>query len=331
MAKDIIISDLFFEKILENIDCLAMVVDGKGYIKFGNPKFLDFSGLGKKESFDKNWIEKIVPEDKRPSAKKAFDSIKGKKKLYKLALPILGVGNLEIYSSWMVMPLGEDKPAMFLFMGEEDRISVSLEVDVQNVAPEDVKASQGEVIRAIFEASRICEPGTARHASRVMYFAEILANKLKIRRERVEKLKIAALLHDLGKLLVDHKVLFKKGKLTKEEFDHIKKHLDWGVEIAKMFYFLEDIIPIIENHHENYDGRGYPGGARGKDIPIEARILSIADVYEALTADRPYRKAFSREEAIAIMEYEKGYKLDPRITNIFLDMVKEGKFKGSSD
>jgi HD-GYP domain-containing protein (c-di-GMP phosphodiesterase class II) len=177
----------------------------------------------------------------------------------------------------------------------------------------------------LFTAAGTTDPETAKHAARSMVFAVALAKKLKISKERIEKLKIASLLHDVGKLAISQKILFKKGKLDREEFDEIKKHPHWGSEIVHMVYFLRDIVPILINHHENYDGSGYPKGVKGDRIPLEARILSIADIYEALTADRPYRKGFSRKEAIAIMEEEKGRKLDPEITDIFLDMVRKRK------
>ena len=141
-------------------------------------------------------------------------------------------------------------------------------------------------------------------------------------------MRIAALLHDLGKLAVDQKVLFKKGKLNEEEFEEVKTHLQWGYDILQLFYFMEDVVFIMDKHHENHDGKGYPMGISGKKIPIEAKILTVADIYEALTSDRPYRKAFSVKDAVAIMEYEKGHKLDPHITDTFLDMVREGGFEG---
>ena len=145
-------------------------------------------------------------------------------------------------------------------------------------------------------------------------------------KERIEKLKTACLLHDLGKLAVDEKILFKKGKLTAKEYDEMKKHPGWGTDVVRLVYFLKDIIPIMANHHENFNGTGYPKGIDGENIPLEARILSVADIYEALTADRPYRKGYSVVEAVVIMKEEKGKKLDPEITDVFLDMVEKGEF-----
>jgi putative nucleotidyltransferase with HDIG domain len=179
-----------------------------------------------------------------------------------------------------------------------------------------------EVAMLLFEAAEKCDPETAKHALRSMSFSERLAREIGLSPKKIENLKTAALLHDLGKLAVNPGVLFKAGKLTTDEFDHIKRHIVWGTDLLGRIYFLTDIVAIMSGHHENYDGRGYPDGIAGEAIPLEARILSVADIYEALTADRPYREAFLLEEAIAIMEYEKGHKLDPRLTDIFLAMIK---------
>ena len=160
-----------------------------------------------------------------------------------------------------------------------------------------------------------------------MSLAVALAKKLGLSKTKIERLKVASLLHDLGKLAIDEAILFKAGKLTKEEFEQIKKHPRWGTEVAQLVYFLDDVIPIMIGHHENYDGTGYPNGVKGKDISLEARILSIADIYEALIEDRPYRKGFPKKKAIEIMESEKGWKLDARITDIFIEMIKNEKFK----
>jgi len=145
--------------------------------------------------------------------------------------------------------------------------------------------------------------------------------------EDIEALKIAALLHDIGKLAVDERILFKKGSLDDKEFEEMKKHPGLSAEMIKSVSFLSPILPIVVSHHENFDGSGYPRGVGGEDIPLEARILSIADMYEALTTDRPYRKAFSREEAIEIMEDSKGWKLDPKLTDVFLEMVRGDKLE----
>lgn len=325
--REIVLFKLLFQKLLENLDAIVMVTDSSGSIVFANLKYLDYFGFSAKDIIGEHWTDNIVPEDKKESIDKIFEDIIKNEVVSQIETPVLGVGNLRKHMCWMVTPLDDKPEPLYMFVGQEGKSLFSPQIKVHASTPKRIKAAGKEIIKLIFAAAKRAEPETAQHSSRVMFFAEALAKKLKITEEKIYDLKIAAMLHDLGKLAVDHRVLFKKGKLDAEEFNHIKSHLKWGADIARLIYFLKDVVPIMANHHENYDGRGYPCGVSGEGIPIEARILSIADIYEALTADRPYRKAFSEEEAIAIMEYEKGHKLDPRITEIFLDMIKNNQLK----
>lgn len=325
--REIVLFKLFFQKLLENLDAIVMVTDSSGHIVFSNLKYLEYFGFTEKDVVGEYWVDSIIPEDKRSSAEDIFANLKENGILAQVETPVLGVGNLQKHMCWIVLPLDDKPEPLYMFIGQEGKCLFTPHIKVHAATPRRIHSACKEIVELIFEASRRAEPETARHASRVMFFAEALAKKLKLKDDKIYDLKIAAMLHDLGKLAVDHRVLFKKGKLDSEEFEHIKRHLKWGADIARLIYFLKDVVPIMANHHENYDGRGYPRGVAGEEIPIEARILSIADIYEALTADRPYRKAFSEDEALAIMEYEKGHKLDPRITDVFLDMVRKGKMK----
>lgn len=324
--RNIVLWGLFFEKILEHIDAFIIVADSSGGVVFANRRFLDFFCFIKNDIVNKNWIETIIPRSSREDVEKIFTFMKSSKELKQFDAPVSINEHGEKYFSWTGIPLKEDEGFLYMFIGRKGKSSEKPVVKAHPSSPKKLNDVYREMIEVLYEASKACEPETAKHAYRVMLFAERLAKRLKFSKDDIEKIKSAALLHDLGKLLVDEKVLFKNGNLNKHEFEHIKKHLNWGYEVMHLMYFMKDIIPIMAGHHENYDGRGYPVGTRGEEIPIEARILSVADIYEALTANRPYRKAFSREEAVAIMEYEKGHKLDPAITEIFLKMVREGKF-----
>jgi len=325
--RDIVLWRLFFEKLLQNIDASVVVTDNKGHIVFANKMFVDYFRFSRKNIIGKYWMPEIMPGTRQRDAQRIFDTIKQMKTLARFDTPVLTDGKREKYFCWTSIPLKEKRRMFFMFIGREKKCRAGSALKIRAYNAKNLNASYREVIDAIFAASKISEPSTARHANRVMSFVVPLARKLKIRKEKIEILKIASLLHDLGKLAVDKKILFKKGKLNKKEFDEVKKHPHWGAEAVHLVYFLHDIVPIMADHHEDYDGTGYPVGMKGNDIPLEARILSVADIYEALTADRPYRKAFSKREAIAIMENEKGHKLDPQITDIFLDMIKKGKIK----
>ena len=319
--------ELFFKKLLQNIDAPVMVADPDGNVVFANKKYLKLFGFSEEDIIGKRWIEEIIPESKREAVRRIIDDIKKSETLSRFDAPVIKAEGVEKYLRWVGIPLSEKETFLYMFVGRETELSEDADVKVHSSSPEKISTVHEEIVNVIFEASRVSEPDTAEHAARVVSFATALAEKMNIGKERIEGLKVACLLHDLGKLAVDEKILYKKGKLDKDEFEQIKKHPHLGSKVASLVYFLRDIIPIMANHHENYDGSGYPSGIKGEDIPVEARILSVADIYEALTADRPYRKGFTREEAISIIEKEKGHKLDPGITDIFLKMVREGKIK----
>ena len=164
---------------------------------------------------------------------------------------------------------------------------------------------------------------TEGHSERVSNYAELLADKLGVSVEEKERIKKASLLHDLAKIGVPDKVLNKKGSLNDDEFAIIKEHPVLGAKILKPIEQFKDIIPYVLYHHESYDGSGYPHGISGDSIPFGARIIAVADVFDALTTGRSYRDAFPLEDAIKELEKIKGIKLDPYLTDIFLQIVRE--------
>jgi len=140
----------------------------------------------------------------------------------------------------------------------------------------------------------------------------------------------SAQLHDVGKIAVRDSILQKPGKLTSEEFDEIKKHTTYGKEIIERIKrktsekeFLEHAEIFAATHHEKWDGNGYPKGLKGKDIPLQGRLMAIADVYDALVSDRPYKKAFPHEEAVRIISEGKGTHFEPTLVDLFLKVANE--------
>jgi putative nucleotidyltransferase with HDIG domain len=136
--------------------------------------------------------------------------------------------------------------------------------------------------------------------------------------------RIGALLHDVGKLMVPAEVLNKPGKLTDEEWAMVRSHPSAGVELLADIEFPWDVRPIVESHHERWDGKGYPHGLVGTDIPLTARVLCIADVYDALTSQRSYKKAFTHDEAMDIMRADVGTQFDPALFPVFEEIVRTG-------
>jgi len=185
------------------------------------------------------------------------------------------------------------------------------------------RASQS-VVEAIFAFAKSIEAKdhyTGEHGEKTVFYATEIAKILRLPREEIERIKMASLLHDLGKIGISEKILLKKGKLTKSEFEEIKKHPQIGADIIRPIQFLHNIFPLILHHHEKWDGTGYPTGLKGKEIPLGARIIAVADTFEALSSDRSYRNAFTPDIAIKIIRENMGTQFDPAVVNAFLKVV----------
>jgi len=182
-----------------------------------------------------------------------------------------------------------------------------------------------EAIFAFAKAIELRDHYTGEHVEKTVLYATKLGRSLKLSMEEIENLRQAAILHDLGKLGISDKILLKNSKLTDSEYTQIKKHPQIAADILRPIHFLRSVIPYILYHHERWDGRGYPCGLQGELIPVGARIIAIADVFQALTSNRPYRKAFTKDEAVRIMKEGAGSQYDPKIVKVFLKLIKDKK------
>jgi putative nucleotidyltransferase with HDIG domain len=157
------------------------------------------------------------------------------------------------------------------------------------------------------------------HIRRVQVYALELAKLLGVKDERqLKAIEAAALLHDMGKLAIPEHILNKPGKLTGPEFEKMKLHADIGADLLSAVKFPYPVVPIVRHHHEQWNGKGYPSGIAGTDIPLGARILAVVDCFDALTSDRPYRPRLTTEEAFAIILEARGSLYDPLVVDTFL-------------
>ncbi len=178
-----------------------------------------------------------------------------------------------------------------------------------------------DLIASLITAIEERDPYTQGHSERVANYCLAVADKLNFSYEEKERLRKAALLHDLGKIGLPDEILHKKGRLTEEEFDFVKKHTSFGVKILEPISGLKDLIPYILHHHEHYDGSGYPHGLAGEAIPLGAQIISICDAFDALTTGRDYKKAFSIKEAVEELEKVKSKQFTPKLVDIFKGLI----------
>ena len=180
--------------------------------------------------------------------------------------------------------------------------------------------------------------GTAEnHIRRVQLYATAVARELGMSEAETQAVRTAALLHDIGKLAVPEHILSKPGPLTAEEFQKVQAHPQVGADIIAAVPFPYPVAPLIQNHHERWDGRGYPRGLKGEDIPLGARVLFLVDYFDALTSNRPYHEAMTFEAAVALIEQEAGKALDPRAVEAFVRVMPqvrvdaEGRGQGAQE
>lgn len=174
-----------------------------------------------------------------------------------------------------------------------------------------------DVIRSISSAIDARDPYTRGHSDRVGHYAQLLARRLRVPEAECNRIYLCGLLHDVGKIGVPDSVLLKPGRLTDEEFDCIKQHPQIGHRIVRNLPQLADLLPGVLHHHEEVDGTGYPRGLAGEEIPYQARILAVADAYDAMTSDRPYRDGMSHKNAIGILQQQAGTQWDASIVHAF--------------
>jgi HD-GYP domain-containing protein (c-di-GMP phosphodiesterase class II) len=181
-----------------------------------------------------------------------------------------------------------------------------------------LNSSYKSTVLALSKAIDARDTYTAGHSERVTNLSLKIGQALNLPQDQLNVLEIAALFHDVGKIGIPDKVLNKPGKLTDEEFNQIKEHPSIGVDILKTIDFLDKTLPMILHHHEKYKGNGYPSGISGEAIPLESRIICVADSYDAMTSDRPYRKGLPHDVAVNELIKFKGIQFDTQIVDAFL-------------
>jgi len=172
---------------------------------------------------------------------------------------------------------------------------------------------------------------TKNHSDRVSYYSVLIGKQLGLNAEDLETLKQGALFHDVGKIGIPDAILQKPGKLTNEEYDDIKNHPSIGAKILAPAKIFNDLVPMVLHHHERFDGRGYPVGLAGEDIPLMARIVCVADSFDAMTSDRSYRPRFDTITALGELENCKGTQFDPVCVDAFLIALRQNKEQVKQD
>ncbi|MFN8382364.1 MAG: histidine kinase N-terminal 7TM domain-containing protein [Anaerolineales bacterium] len=256
---------------------------------------------------------------------------------YARAEATFNLGSKSIYYELTVWPLYNARKQMTgrIYISHDITALKELEQELRklNTELEDrVRSRTSELAEAYdttlegwARALELRDKETEGHSRRVTKSTLMIARKLELPAEDIEHIRRGAILHDIGKMSIPDEILRKPGKLTDEERLIIQKHPQTAHDLLSPIPFLKKALEIPYSHHEKWDGTGYPMGLKGRDIPLSARIFAVADVWDALSSDRPYNKAWSREKIIAYFIEQSGKHFDPYIVNLFLGMVEKGE------
>jgi len=189
-----------------------------------------------------------------------------------------------------------------------------------------LQATYLSTVRTLVSIIEAKDSYTRGHTERVADYATAIAEKMNLSAEEQRRIAFGAVLHDIGKLGVFETVLNKEEELSEEEWEILKSHPEVGAGIIENMEFLNGTVELVLHHHESYDGTGYPGALKGEEIPLGARIIAVADSFDAMTTDRPYRKALSWEQALSTIKSHSGIQFDPRVVENFIEVLNDRGF-----
>ena len=251
----------------------------------------------------------------------------GKESGRPLSIMIAPLSNLKRTIGAVVIAFEEDKD----FIRQQTLRLLHILVDFFSLSLEniylldDLKSAYFYTIKAIANSIEARDPYTKGHSERVARFSKAIAEEFNWDKNEIELIDWGGVLHDVGKIGIRDSILNKPGKFTDDEYNEIKLHPLIGTQIVKDISFLEPIIPYVLEHHERFDGKGYPGGMAGKNISIKGRLLAVADAFDAMTSDRPYRKALKPEDALKEILRNGGTQFDPEVVRAFERAWMSGK------
>ena len=212
-----------------------------------------------------------------------------------------------------------DQEDLALFVSLADQVAIALDNARLYQEQEEMFFQTAESLADAIEKR---DPYTGGHTQRVTLYSLATAQYLPLTPGERKWLKIAAVLHDIGKIGIEDQILKKPAQLSPEEYDVIKHHSDLGAEIIEHIRQLKEIIPGVKYHHEQVNGRGYPNGLKGEDIPMIAKVVSVSDTYDAMTTDRPYRSALTKEAAVRELKRCSGTQFDRKVVEAFMKAYK---------
>jgi PAS domain S-box-containing protein len=305
-----------FKGIFENANDSIVILDKKGFFILANSKFTEITGYNKNEIDNIHFTKYIVPED-REHVLTHFDKIVNEH-INPQRIEVRGLcsdGSLRYFDM-----------NTNIIKKETDVVGIQTilrDVTEKKILEERLKKNYKELIKMLTAFIEVKDLYTEKHSKRIASDSVFLAEQLSMSSKEIKDIEIAALLHDLGKIKISIDILNKESKLNEKEWEIMKKHSEIGEQTIKNMPEFLDASKLIKYHHERYDGKGYPKGLIGEEIPIGARIIALVDAFDAMQSNRPYRKALSYEEAKKELIREKGKQFDPYITDIYLKYLEQ--------
>ncbi|MGZ3569024.1 MAG: HD domain-containing phosphohydrolase [Thermodesulfobacteriota bacterium] len=217
---------------------------------------------------------------------------------------------------------GFNKEDLSLFISLADQVAIALD---NSRLYQELEEMFFQTTDSLADAIEKRDPYTGGHTRRVTQYSLAISKYLQLKPVEKKWLKITSVLHDVGKVGIEDQILKKPEQLTPEEFEMIKRHCNIGVEIIEHVRQLRESIPGVKYHHEQLDGKGYPSGLKGDEIPVLAKIVAVADTFDAMTTNRPYRKAMEKEAAIKELERCSGRQFDERVVEAFIQAYQKGE------
>jgi len=283
----------------------------------------------------------LVPADVRAALARHIESVRiGRKTIVVPAAPELGGAHVLLgafarpgaEAGVVVVLRGRGAPAFETsdVLASESMLLYGAQILNNALTMCHLKRAAVETVYALVNAIDAKDNYTSDHSERVGLLARLTGQALGLPKERLQALEWAGLLHDVGKIGIPEKILNKPGRLTESEFAQMKNHPRIGHDMLSPVARFAPVLEAVLCHHENHDGSGYPEGLAGQQIPLDARIIHVADIFDALTTRRPYRNGYDRLHALRLLERDAGRVTDPHVTRIFIDALWESARGGAN-
>jgi len=317
--KALVESEEKYRAIFENTGTATLIIEEDAIISMANTQFEKLSGYSKDEIENKmKWTNFVIPEDLE------------KMKKYHIARRKAGEKPPTEYEFCLIDKKGNIKNIFLkvgMIPGSKKSIASLIDITEHKQAEERLKKTMDAAIDTMSRIIEAKDPYTSGHQQRVSKLTIAIAQEMKLPEDKIEGIRIASLIHDIGKIGLPAEILSKPTKLADIEFSLIKGHSQTGYDILKSIVFSSPIAQIVLQHHERLNGSGYPNNLKGDEILLEARILGVADVVEAMSSHRPYRPALGIDKALKEISKNKGTLYDAEVVDACLKLFKEKKFK----